>query len=687
MQYRPAKVLQSQGEYLYINNGVEFYRRDYHTTTKEVAKQRVRVIFDDARISRIVDIERNQTVAMFSLEPYLLDRLQASNLEDRILIKLAEMPELMQQTLLLIEDRDFYQHHGVSPLAIIRALWSNIKAGKTVQGGSTLTQQLAKNMFLNRDRTIIRKINEAFIAVLLDAQYSKDEIFEAYINEVYLGQNFNRAVHGFGLASRFYFGKTLYELEPHEMAVLIAMVKGPSYYNPRSQSERTQNRRDLVLRLMVENNLLSAQQYEYAVSQPIAVMSKDKVLARRFPSYLAQVRHELKRILSADIDLHSGVQVFTYFDPFEQNRAQAAISQTLTQLEQQPKVTNLQAAMVLVDTEHAGISAMVGDRRANYDGFNRALNAERNIGSLVKPAIYLAALEDPMQYRLATLLKDEPITLGNNGGQKWSPKNYDNKFKGRVNMLDALSQSRNIPTVNLGMEVGLDTVTDSLRRLGIKGPIPQYPSMLLGSLTLSPLDVAQMYQPIANAGFKRDLHAIAAIKHQNQTIWKARGKSDLAIHYEYTYLLNYALHQSTQTGTARWLGNMYTKTNFAGKTGTTNDSRDSWFVGYDQTQLGVIWIGRDDNQPIHLTGSSGALRAYGAYQAKRKPVSLVTPRPNEVDLLYFDTTTGQQVTPGCQNVRLIPVIAGTAPAIVECEWAVEPEPTPQKNWFERFLGL
>ncbi|NTS78382.1 penicillin-binding protein 1B [Catenovulum sp. SM1970] len=698
LDYSRNDHLTHSGQYALMANKdlLEFVRRGYETPDVQVAAKHLRVQFYQGRIKRIYDVKAKSQLSGFSLEPFLVDSIQANNFENRILVNLDEVPEFLTQSLILIEDRDFYDHHGVAPLSIVRALIQNIKAGRTVQGGSTLTQQLVKNMFLSHERSLWRKIKEAYIAVLLDAQYSKEEILQAYANEVYLGQHSKKSVNGFAMAARFYFAKQLSELEHHQQALLVALVKGASYYDPRRNPERATERRDLVLRLMTEHNYLSRKEYEYAVSRPLDVISKDKILSGRFPSYIAKVKTEFKKIVKEQafsFDPHSGVKLFTHFDPLAQTRAQNAVARKLSQLESAKGSKQLQAGMVVINSQNGAILAQIGDRKANYKGFDRALYAKRNIGSLVKPAIYLTALNHQQNYHLATPLQDEPIALGSESGKRWQPKNYDGKYQGQVLLIDALSASRNVPTVNLGMELGIDKVTDTLRLLGVDSYIPQYPAMLLGSIEMTPMQVASMYQPIANMGYKRDLHALFAIKAQHKVIWRQNNEySQKVINAEQAYLLNYALQETTRTGTAKWLSNMYSKSRFAGKTGTTNDSRDSWFVGYDQTELAVVWVGRDDNKPTKLTGSSGALKVYGEYQAKRKPINLVVPKPESIALRYFDKKQGTHLAPGCENVRLLPALYQALPKPTMCQRkpkkgeAFEKEPEKKKSWFERLFG-
>lgn len=688
LDYRQVRRLSAPGEFEPTRSGVRFYRRAYSLPHSEVDAQQLEVSFYKNRIDRIAKVGESEsdTQAAFSLEPYLIGRLQANNLEDRILVKLHQVPDLLIQTLLLVEDQNFYSHHGVAPLSIARALWVNIQAGRTVQGGSTLTQQLVKNMFLTNERSLWRKIKEAYMAVILDARYNKSEILEAYLNEVYLGQNHSRSVNGMGLASHYYFAKPLDELAPNEIALLIGIIKGPSYYNPRYNLDRALKRRDLILRLMTENNLISAKDYQYEITRKVIIQDKNAIAKRRYPAYLDQVQAELKRVLQINhkVEMHSGLKIFTHFDPLAQNQAQTAISKGLTQIEQQRKLADLQAASIVVDSHTGGIQAIVGDRQANFDGFNRALNAERNIGSLIKPAIYLTALEQN-NYHLASVLKDEPITLTNTQGKKWTPKNYDKQFLGEVLLVDALVNSRNIPTVNLGMALGLDTVANTLNDIGLDRDIRLYPSMLLGSVTLSPFEVADLYQVFSNEGNKQKIHAINTVNSMdNQQLWQFNQASTRVIERSDAYLINYAMNQVTRKGSAKWLGSQFKRHQFAGKTGTTNDLLDSWFVGYDQTQLAVFWVGHDDNQSTKLTGATGALRLFGEYQKLRTPSSLVMAKPDAIEMRYFNRQTGRHSLPGCEALIMLPAKVEHLAQPQECAQSKEWD-KPEKSWLEKLF--
>ncbi|MFA0424729.1 penicillin-binding protein 1B, partial [Vibrio sp. 10N.222.54.A1] len=458
LNYRKVNAPRHPGEYSSSSTKIEMIRRPFEFVDGPEADRHVMLHFNGNELTRIQSLEKKGDMGYLRVEPKMLGMLEKSNDEQRLFLKRNQFPEVMVDALLATEDRNFYQHDGVSPLAIARAMVVNVKAGRTVQGGSTLTQQLAKNLFLSSERTLWRKVREAYIALILDHRYSKDRILEAYLNEVYLGQNGGQAIHGFGLASRLYFGQPIQELRIDQLALLVGMVKGPSYYNPVRYPERAKTRRDLVLRLLMQQDILTPRQYEEAASRDLDIQDNPRIASRQ-PAYFQQVNIELKKYVGDRFEAKKGIRVFTSLDPVSQDKLEKSIARKVPDLSKTAG-NKLEAAAIAVDRNTGEIRAMVGGKRTGYDGFNRALNASRPIGSLVKPAIYLTALEQPQKYTLATTLKDTPLSLKGSKGSVWSPRNFDRKFRGDVPLYVALSKSYNVPTVRLGMQLGIDSVSD-----------------------------------------------------------------------------------------------------------------------------------------------------------------------------------------------------------------------------------
>ncbi|MCA3916667.1 penicillin-binding protein 1B [Vibrio vulnificus] len=678
LNYRKVSQPRYPGEYSSSSSKIELIRRPFEFVDGPEADRHVMLHFDASSLTRIQSLESKGDLGYLRLEPKMLGMLEKDTDEQRLFLRREQFPEIMVDALLVTEDRDFYQHDGVSPLAIARAMFVNIKAGRTVQGGSTLTQQLAKNLFLTQDRTLWRKVREAYIALILDYRYSKDRILEAYLNEVYLGQSGNQAIHGFGLASRYYFGQPIQELRIDQLAMLVGMVKGPSYYNPVRFPERTKERRDLVLRLMMQQNMLTASEYDQAASRPLDIQNVPRIASRQ-PAYFQQLSMELREKVGEAFQGETGLRVFTSLDPISQDKLEKAISKKVPEL---GKVAGneLEAAAVAVDRTSGEIRAMVGGKRTGYDGFNRAINASRPIGSLVKPAVYLTALEQPEKYTLATTLQDTPLSLKGSKGSVWMPRNFDRQFRGDVPLYQALAKSLNVPTVRLGMQLGIDQVSDTLARLGVnRNEIRPVPSMFLGAFSLTPLEVAQMYQTLTNSGRKAPLTALRSVVDlEGHVLYQSLPKSSPAVNEQAAWLTTYAMKQGVAQGTGRYLQNQFAWAALAGKTGTSNDSRDSWFVGVDGREVTTIWLGRDDNQPTKLTGASGALRVYAEYLKQRTPEKLILPWPKEITTLGYQQKSDGELLLDCSSQFTLPVWDKLGELKAQCE--------KSSNWLNKLLS-
>ena len=675
--YRKVANPRQVGEFSASSTRIELWRRPFLHPEGDQVEQRVMISFDSNGVSSVSRVSDKRQLAVFHLEPVLLDRIITGDGEDRLFVPTEEMPKSIVQALLLVEDRSFYEHHGVNPFAIARAAFVNISAGRTVQGGSTLTQQLAKNFFLSSERSLLRKVREALMAVIIDFRYSKDEILEAYLNEVYMGQDKSRAVHGMGLASRFYFGRPISELTIAQQAFLVAAIKGPSYYNPWRYPERIQERRDLVLRLLMDAGDLTTAEYKAAVESPLAIRNLNKPAHQKLPSFFALVKQEVNERYGEALLKQSGVKIYTTLDTMAQEAAEIAVTQSLKSLDKSNK--SLQVGMVVTDKYTGGIAAMVGDKTPGFDGFNRAVEIRRPIGSLIKPFVYATALAPNSQFTLATPLKDQPITLKSEQGKTWSPQNFDKKFSGQVPLLTALKKSMNVPTVNLGIAVGVDAVATTLAKSGWQEPLNEYPSMLLGAVNGSPLMVAQVYQTLADSGVYRKLTTVTAVLDADKNpLPVTRLPKEQAISPDTDFLIQYAMQQVVNTGTATRLGNAFPGVGLAGKTGTSNDSRDSWFAGFDERNVAAIWVGRDDNGKTSLYGSSGAMAVYLAFLKERPPISLRSIQVNGVVKGFFDRDTGVAKESDCSNVDALPTLTATYRPVNNCG-----EPL---QWWQKILG-
>ncbi len=601
------------------------------------------------------------------LDPLLIGSVFPADGEDRIIVEPGDVPPLIPTALRVVEDRRFEQHPGIDVLAILRALVVNVASGEVRQGASTLTQQLVRSYFLSNERTFSRKAREALMALLLEVHYSKGDILNAYLNEIYLGQDGSRAVHGFGLASQFYFGKPLAELQLHEMATLVAVVRGPSYYDPRRHSERVLARRNLVLKLLAEDGAITAAQAEAASAHKLGVVLDRNVAASYYPAFLALVNRELVEHYREEDLTTAGLHVFTSLDPMLQSVAESALAAGTGRL-QRPKKPELQGAVVMVDPQTADVLAVVGGRRPGFEGYNRALDARRPIGSLIKPVVYLAALEAGRT--LATRIDDAPIEVKLARGKTWLPQNFDKQAHGEVPLVRALAESMNMATVRLGMEVGVPKVVKMLERLGVEAKAEPNPSLLLGALDLAPLEVAQLYSTLASGGFRSPLRAVRAVQGPDGALLTQFPlRTEQAVDPALVYQLDQALVQVMRRGTGRAAGNrLPAGVIAAGKTGTSNDLRDSWFAGFTQDLLAVVWIGYDDNQPTGLTGASGAMSVWSELLGQLPLVSFAALPPEGLTTLNIDYPTGLAVPEGCGDPVLIPVPLGTdVPPLPGCE--------------------
>nr|WP_235868482.1 penicillin-binding protein 1B [Vibrio ezurae] len=678
LHYRKVRSPKFPGEYSASNSKIELIRRPFEFQDGPEPDRHVMLYFNKSGLTKIESLEKKGQLGFLRLEPKMLGMLEKNVTEQRLFVKRQDYPEFLVDALITTEDRDFYRHDGVSPTAIARAFMANIKAGRAVQGGSTLTQQLSKNLFLTREKTLWRKVREALIAIIIDHRYDKDRILEAYLNEVYLGQSAGQAIHGFGLAARFYFGQPIQELRIDQMAMLVGLVKGPSYYNPIRHPQRAKERRDLILKLLLEQGYLSSEQYQQALNRELDLQKIPRIASRQ-PAYFQQLKNELQKYVGSDFEQHMGLRLFTTLDPVSQSMLEKSVRETLPRLEK-GKPSQLEAAAIAVDRKTGEIRAMVGGRRTGYDGFNRALNASRQIGSLVKPAIYLNALMQPEKYQLATTLMDEPISLKGNKGSTWTPRNFDRKFRGKVPFYRSLAHSLNVPTVRLGMSLGIKNVQHTIETLGVdEGEIRPVPSMFLGAFTLTPYQVAQMYQSLTNSGKQVPLTALRMVKNQeDDVIYQSLPRARQVVPEQAAWLATYAMKKVVSEGSGRYLTNHFSRFALAGKTGTSNDGRDSWFVGVDGREVVTLWVGRDDNKAAHLTGASGALRVYDDYLKQREPEVLSLPWPEGIRTLGYRKLEDGSLAVDCNSHFKLPVWDASGDALRACESNAKP-------WFKKIL--
>jgi len=570
------------------------------------------------------------------------------------------VPEVLKSALIAVEDRRFESHIGIDIRAIARAAIVNLTAGEIQQGASTLTQQLVRSFFLTNERTWRRKINEALMSMTLEVRYEKDELLQAYINEIYLGQDGSRAVHGFGLASRFYFGKPLAELDVHEIALLVAVVRGPSFYDPYRNTERARERRDLVLDLMAAQNVISTNTRTVAKSQPLGTVDRQSRESAYYAPFLDLVRRQLNRDYDATDLEASGLKIYTTLDPTTQALAEWTLATEIQRLEANRPV--LEGAVIVTNPHNAEVRAMVGSRLTGFDGFNRALNANRPVGSLIKPAVYLAALESD-RHSLASLVEDGPINVTLANGDIWSPANFDDESHGTVTAIRALAESFNQATVRLGLDVGLTQVVNLLGRLGLDNLPAEYPSLLLGAFEMTPLEVTQVYNSLANGGFRMPLRSVRSVVDINgETIRRYPIQIEQTVDPGDVYELNQALVQVMQLGTGRTASRRLPELLVtAGKTGTSDGFRDSWFAGFSNDHLIVTWIGNDDNETTGLTGGSGASQVFAGLMARLETRPYSAPTPAGYRASWIDFDTGLETEANCPRAVRLSLEGGDRP--------------------------
>jgi len=668
---RPGSYQRNGGRFVISTRGFEF-------PDGEEPRRQLSLTIKGDRVSSL-SVRSGPGSAIVRLAPAQIGGIYPAHREDRVLVQLSEVPELLTDGLLAVEDRDFYQHVGIAPLSIARAMIANIKAGRIVQGGSTLTQQLVKNFFLTREQTLVRKANEALMSVLLEWHYEKDDILETYLNEVYLGQAGKRSINGFGLASQFYFGQSLKDLDVHQVALLVAMVKGPSYYNPRRNPDRARGRRNLVLGQMAEAGLITSAEARKASGRSLDVTGRPSYDGNRYPAYIDLVRRHLSRDYRQQ-DLQSeGLRIFTTLNPAVQQASETAVQEMLPRLVGSDA---LEAALVVTAKDSGEVLALVGGKDPQFAGFNRALDARRPIGSLIKPFVYLTALQQPERYTLITPVLDRAFTLEFDDGKRWQPSNYDGEQRGEVPLHRALSRSYNLPTVRLGLDVGIPAVQKTLRAFGVDAPIPDYPSMLLGTPALTPVEVAQIYQGLATSGFNTPLRTIRQVTDaENEPLSRYNLEVDQVADPAAVHLVQYVMQETMQEGTGRsaytWLPERLT---LAGKTGTTDNGRDSWFAGFSGDLLAVAWVGRDDNGPTALTGASGALPVWSSMMAKVPQHGFSPVVPDGVHYHWVDAEQAALTDENCDNARLMPFITGSEPERrIECDGNVGGQ---IRSWFK-----
>ena len=657
--------------------------RGFQDVDGPVPARRIDVVLSGSKVSSVRDASAKGALKSVRLDPARIATLYGQQNEERRLVRLREVPELLVTGLQAVEDRDFNSHHGIDVSGMLRAAFKT--ATGTTQGASTLTQQLARSGLLGigRERTISRKGKEILYALLIEARYDKGTILEAYFNQVYLGQRGAQAIHGVAAGSEFWFGRDLSDLSTEQIALLIGIVRGPSYYDPRRNPERALERRNFVLGEMHETQLIDDAEYQRALKAPLGVTTDPgNIAANRFPAYVDLIRRQLARDYPADALAGAGLSVMSGMSPSAQAMAEGAVARTLKGLDNKRRPP-LQTGLVVTDVHNGNVVAVVGSRSVAEHGFNRAVEAQRPVGSLLKPFVYLLALAQPGKYSLASWVDDSPVTVELGKKKNWTPGNSDGRSHGTVRLVDALAMSYNQATVRVGMQVDPERIAGLIRTLAGIEATPN-PALILGAVDQSPYAMAQLYQFLASGGEIQPLHAVRGVLDANGKALNRYDKEPAPAQEGDAIaarLITIALQQAVSNGTGTQLvRDGLGRLSPAGKTGTSNDGRDSWFAGWTGDHLAVIWVGNDQNKETGLYGATGAMRVWSAIFS-RLPTAPLEVGNKGIDWQW--TIASNTTDADCPGARRFAFVAGFAPQYAPCP---QPEPVEEesggwRDWF------
>lgn len=625
----------AHGEYQQSSGNFEIYLHQFEYPNEIFSGYPIRFTLSNHQVGDIVRGDTGEPVALARLEPELIASLFDEAMEDRTVVKLTEVPEDLIQAIIEIEDARYYSHIGIDPIGIGRAFMVNLQSGRIVQGGSTLTQQLVKNFFLHPKKSFLRKFNEMLMAFLMELRYSKEEILEAYLNEIYLGQRGPASISGVAEAARYYFSKEVTQLSLAECAMIAGMVRLPGYYNPILQPKQAKERRNFVLKRLLEEELILQIEYEQAIRAPLPHRPHEKVPSGA-PHFVDFIQKRLKQNFPSDVLRSEGLKIFTTLEMNLQRAAEAAVERRLQELNK----ADLESAFIALQPQTGHIRAYVGGRDYSITQFDHASEAHRQPGSAFKPFVYLTAL-DPTQtdlsYTLASILEDEPFSV-KAGGELWSPQNYSKDYHGRVPLRRALEKSYNVATARLALNIGLEHVIYTARQAGIKSPLKEYPALSLGVFEVTPLELIMAYSIFPNQGVKTEPVAIRqVVTPEGEVLEKKDFEMKKVFSEDVIFLMNQLLKGVLDRGTAASARAQGFHAIAAGKTGTTSDYRDAWFVGYTPDLLALSWIGYDDNRVTGLSGSSGALPIWTTF------------------MKAATTGRGTQDFPATPNIILVPI--------------------------------
>ncbi|HKY07744.1 MAG TPA: PBP1A family penicillin-binding protein [Candidatus Binatia bacterium] len=607
-----------KGEFRIVKqNAIEIFLHDFDFPTEQRRGMPVRISLQGSMVGRIENLATGKDLLDLELEPELVTGLYERIWQERKVVKLMDVPPILVKAILAVEDERFYSHNGIDPIGIMRAMWVNLFSMSFQQGGSTLTQQLMKNFFLTDERTFSRKVPEAIMALIAERKYSKETILQNYLNEIYLGQRGSQGIFGVWEAAQFYFAKPLSDLTVAESALLAGLIRAPNRLSPYRSTDAATKRRNVVLAKMLDDQIITRKQYDVASQEKLPDRSLVKV-TNDAPFYVDYLRRELDENYSNAVLTKEGLRIFSSLDLQLQRKAERALVEGLKKLEaahpalrRRAEDDSLEGAIIVIRPQTGEIKAMVGGRNYQKSQFNRVFQAKRQPGSIFKPFVFLAALmyggQSGVRYTPETVVNDSQFTWSYDG-KDWQPNNYNNEYFGAVTFRRALESSLNSATSRIAQDVGIRRVREMAQRLGIQSALPAVPSLALGSAEVTPLEVAVAFSTIANGGVRTRPLAVKLVMDQNaQPLEKRDVRVEQVINPQLAHMMNYILKGVLDRGTAAAARRMGFTRPAAGKTGTTNDYKDAWFVGYTPDLLAVVWVGFDGQSKLNLSGSEAAL--------------------------------------------------------------------------------
>ncbi|WP_425619827.1 penicillin-binding protein 1B [Buchnera aphidicola] len=654
--YRKVDHVMSSGEYSVKGNVIELIRRSFNFPDLKEEECDIKLFFKENILKKIINVKNGHNFLFMRLEPKLIAMLNTPKKEKRIFLPRNKFPEILVKTLISIEDKHFYEHHGIYLSSIVRAFLANITAGHVIQGGSTLTQQLIKNLFLTNERSILRKINEIYMALILDYFYEKDRILELYLNEVYLGQDGDEQIRGFPLASIYYFGRPINELTLDQYALLVGMVKGASLYNPWNHPISALKRRNLVLLLLYNQKYITKDVYLNLSHKSLNIQPKSNIFSH-YPHFIHLVSEEFQKNIKHSVNTFSGIKIFTTLDSISQNALEKAVQIEMSILKKQKKLKNLEVATIVIDKFTGEVQALMGSANPKVNHYNYILHTRREIGSLSNMITYLTALSQPNKYHLNTWISNSPIFIKLNNGKSWVPTNNQFYYNRKIMLLDSFIYSMNNSTENISIDIGLKKLVDHWLRLGIdKHQMTTISPLSLGDMNLTPIEIAQVFQIIANNGHKKSLISIKSVFfNRNKIFYHTTPQLKDIESPEASYLILYAMQKAFNHGSVQFLGNKFKNFSLAGKIGTTKNFANNWFIGIDGKQVVIIWIGQDNNKSNDSFDNSGAIQIYKRYLQYKSPTPLVLIPPKNINIFYVDKLGRLSCKKDDQHNQILPI--------------------------------